>query len=339
MLSPIFYAGEEENLLAFLSDQKATQIILLADANTNGFCIPLFRSLFPSLSNCSRIIIPQGEVNKNIDVCNFIWQELNVLQADTKTIVLNIGGGMLSDIGGFACSVYKRGIEFINIPTTLLAMVDAAYGGKTGIDFQGYKNHIGTFHAAKAIYCQPQYFDTLNERILWSGIAEMTKHALLSNEKDWQNLIHFQRNDFLSIEQIKKSLAIKMKFVEGDEHDQSKRQCLNLGHSLGHAIESYSLQTASPLLHGEAIILGLYYELKLSEQYFDLPANISALTKSLKEKFFAQLQFNFNYSDIAPFLLQDKKNHEGIRMSLLKHIGHCEHGIIVQENHIQALFS
>lgn len=338
MLSNLFYSGDEKQFISFLESQKASQIILLADANSNGFCIPVFKSLFSSLSKCPRIVIPQGEVNKTIEVCNYIWQELNVLHADTKTIVLNIGGGMLSDIGGFACSVYKRGISFINIPTTLLAMVDAAYGGKTGIDFQGYKNHIGTFQPALAIFVEPKFLASLNERILRSGFAEMIKHALLNDLHSWENLLHFEKDDFISIANIKNSMAVKMQFADHDTKDKGKRQCLNLGHSIGHAIESFSLHIHKPLLHGEAIMLGLYVELKLSEQYLQLPDNISVHLLSLKEKFFADLDFNFTYDEIAPYLLHDKKNDEGIRMSLLKNIGECKHGVLVSEHHIQALF-
>ncbi len=313
--------------------------MLLADANTNGFCIPVWKKLFPAFKGASSIVIPKGEQNKTLEVCSLIWHELDKFQADRSTLLINIGGGMVSDMGGFAASVYKRGIEFINIPTTFLAMVDACYGGKTGIDFHGVKNNLGTFLHPSAIYIHPIFLQTLDERILQSGLAESIKHALLSSSDHLNKLSTCPFNEMISMDMIRLSLETKIAIVEHDEKDEGKRQSLNLGHTIGHAIESYSLQTSTPLLHGEAVILGLLHELKLSERIFGLSVEVTIQIEALLKKFFSSLQFEYAFSDIQKFLQHDKKNHGGIRMSLLKQIGECEIQVPVTNNQIQETFS
>ncbi|GBL34617.1 3-dehydroquinate synthase [Filimonas sp.] len=187
MISRLFYEGHERELLSYINEKNYSQIILLADANTNGYCIPVLKKLIPAFKTSSLIIIPKGEQNKTLEVCTLIWHELDKLKADRYTLLINIGGGMVSDIGGFASSVYKRGIDFINVPTTLLAMVDACYGGKTGIDFNGFKNSLGSFQHPSAIYIHPVFLQTLDERVLQSGLAESIKHAMLSSEDQLKN--------------------------------------------------------------------------------------------------------------------------------------------------------
>lgn len=338
MTTQLFYSGEEANFRQFLENCGADQFILLADANTNGFCVPVFKELFPFLSSSPLIVIPQGEENKTIKVCTLIWEQLIRFEASRKTVLISIGGGVLSDIGGFAASVYKRGIRFVNIPTTLLSMVDACYGGKTGIDFLHAKNLIGTFQLPIVIFCNPYFILTLDQRILKSGIAEIIKHALLSSSAWWHQLQHASIESCCSIETIKHCLQVKKEFTDEDLLDEGTRQSLNLGHSVGHAIESYSLQTTSPLLHGEAIILGLIHELKISQQIFQLPSQLIEELISLKNKFFPDLKFEYTMDDIKPFLIQDKKNHQGLRMSLLRNIGEVEIQVKVTIEQIQNSF-
>ena len=338
-MNNIFYQEEESAFSDFLSEQKYTQYILLADANTNGFCIPLFKKLLPQFNTSSLIVIPQGESNKNLATCNLIWSELDRLRADRSSVLINIGGGMISDIGGFAASVYKRGIDFMNIPTTLLSMVDACYGGKTAIDFNNIKNNIGTFQHPKAIYIQTSFLKTLDHSILKSGIAETIKHALISSADWWHQMIQFQEQEFYSLATIQKSLQIKVALVMQDERDYGIRQTLNFGHTIGHAIESYSLTTAQPLLHGEAILLGMIHELKISEDLFNLDPTILIQLLKLKETLFPNLIFNYTFHDIKPFLKHDKKNKDGIRMSLLNELGNCDIHVLVSDENIESTFT
>jgi len=338
-MNNIFYQEEESAFSDFLSEQKYTQYILLADANTNGFCIPLFKKLLPQFNTSSLIVIPQGESNKNLATCNLIWSELDRLKADRSSVLINIGGGMISDIGGFAASVYKRGIDFMNIPTTLLSMVDACYGGKTAIDFNNIKNNIGTFQHPTAIYIQTAFLKTLDLSILKSGIAETIKHALISSADWWHQMIQFQEQEFYSLATIQKSLQAKINIVLQDERDYGIRQTLNFGHTLGHAIESYSLTTSSPLLHGEAILFGMMHELKISEALFKLDPQILKQFTKLKESLFPHLDFDYSFEAIKTFLQHDKKNKDGIRMSLLNELGNCDIHVLVSEKNIESTFT
>lgn len=314
-------------------------MVLLADARTNGFCVHPLVHQFSLLQCADRIIIPQGEAHKNMDSCMLIWQQLTELQADRNTVLVNVGGGMVCDLGGFAASVYKRGISFIHIPTTLLAMCDAGIGGKTGIDFQGYKNHLGTFNDAEALYIDPNFLDTLDFRTRKSGIAEMIKHDLLQGGDIWNQTYPAEEQDFYTLQKIRQSMAFKQMIVAQDPRDEHIRQCLNFGHSIGHAIESYALQTEYPLLHGEAIIYGMYYELLLSRNILGLEDSILQQFDDVRRKLFPELQATFTLSQLTPFLLQDKKNNRGLRMSLLKGVGQCEVGVMVSPESLQNLFS
>ncbi len=339
MMTELFFNGDEHRLMAFIAEQQYNQIILLADTNTNGHCIPLLRNLLPRLMNSNRIVIPSGEQNKTLDVSCLIWNELNRLNAGRSSLLINIGGGMVSDIGGFAASVFKRGMDFINIPTTLLSMTDACYGGKTGIDFNGLKNNLGTFQEPLAIYIHPIFLQTVPDRILKSGLAESVKHALLTSHDQFRYYCQAPFADLISVDAIRNSIAVKMSIVTKDPKDQNLRQTLNLGHTIGHAIESYFLQTNTPLLHGEAVLLGLKHEIKLSEGIFGLSETVLNELMIFKEKHFAELKVSYSYSDIRDFLLHDKKNKTGIRMSLLKNPGDCEIQVLVQDHQVMETFT
>ena len=334
-MSQCFIQGQENELLDFISKKKYTQFIFLVDANTNGFCLHVLFKLFPSWRNTHRIIIPQGEQHKTLEIASLIWDQLEELQCQKSTLLINVGGGMITDIGGFAASVYKRGIDTLNIPTTLLAMTDAAYGGKTGIDYHNIKNHLGTFHHPIALYIHPLFLQSLDNRILFSGIAETIKHALLDAGDWWHKMQDYTLENFLSVDTIMQSLQIKIAIVEQDEKDVSIRQTLNVGHSIGHAIESYALQTNNPLLHGEAIMLGMMYEAKISEQLLGLNGRVYHQLQKLQKRFFLFLHAQYKYSELLPFLLHDKKNNDGIRMSLIQAPGKCLTNILVTPNLLQ----
>jgi 3-dehydroquinate synthase len=321
MSTKLFFEGEESEFEQFIQGQQYSSYILLADAKTNGYCVPLLKRIIPSLSNSLLIIIPDGEQNKNCTTCELVWDELNRMNASRKSLLINVGGGMVSDLGGFAASVFKRGIDTVHIPTTLLSMVDASHGGKTGIDFNHTKNMIGTYHPAKSIYINTLFLQTLSERNLLSGTAEMIKHALLDSEEYWNEIQFYSLNDFSQIDAIQHSIAIKNRYVNDDIHDNGIRQALNFGHSIGHAIESHSLTTPQPLLHGEAIILGMEVELQLSRMKLQLDNSVIEQFHSMRRELFPSLTQHFDTAQLLPFLKNDKKNEDGFTMSLIKKPG------------------
>lgn len=335
MSSLTLFPNEEKQVIHFLNQYNYSKIILLADAKTNGFCLPTVKKIFPQLQNTPSIVIPDGEANKNMGICELIWNALMELRAEKNTLLVAVGGGMLSDIGGFVASTYKRGIDFMIIPTTLLAMVDASQGGKNGVDFNGYKNAIGNNYAPKLIYVNPVFLFTLSERTLGSGIAEMLKHSLLTDEAKFEQILNFEKTDFYQISNIRDSIQIKSNIVQQDVMDLGIRQTLNAGHSIGHAIESFSLGTSNTLLHGEAVMLGLIYELVISHILFDFPLSTIQRLIRFKQKIFTDLNFSFTYRDIENYLGQDKKNTSGIKMSLFQHIGNCKWQVSVSTEVIE----
>lgn len=321
MSTELFYKGDENSFESFIISKKYSQVFLLADAKTNGFCIPVLKKIIPLLSKSHVIVIPDGEQHKNIAGCELIWQQFIEKKADRYAMMINVGGGMISDIGGMAASLYKRGIDTINIPTTLLSMVDASQGGKTGIDMAGIKNVIGSFHLPVCIYSNPIFFHTLSNRILQSGIAEMIKHALIYDLALWNKMQYYTIEDFTSIENIRTSMSIKNYFVAQDVNDNGIRQALNFGHSMGHAIESNSLETNKPLLHGEAIMLGMEIELALSCIKCQLGESVLKEYILLKKKLFPTLTHSYELNKLLPLLSHDKKNNGTLQMSLISTIG------------------
>jgi 3-dehydroquinate synthase len=237
-------------------------------------------------------------------------------------------------MGGFAAATYKRGISFINIPTTLTAMIDASIGGKTGIDWMGYKNLIGCFHNPLAIYVQPAFLNTLDLRQIQSGVVEMWKHALIDSPEAWEKIRHKAPADCIGLEFIQTSIKIKNNLVRIDPLDQKERQALNVGHSLGHAIEALALQQNKKLLHGEAVLFGMIYECSVAENLLGLTPSLREQLLQLKQHYFPELAIFWNMEDLIPFLMQDKKNQEGIRMSLLAHPGDVRIGCLVSMEEI-----
>lgn len=333
-MTSIYFDGMEDNFNQFLLQTKHQHIVLLADANTHGFCVHRLMNSLPVLKKAQLIVVPQGESNKTLETCCLIWDKLDEYQAGRSTLLINIGGGMITDLGGFAASVYKRGIDFIHIPTTLLSMVDACYGGKTGIDYHHIKNHLGTFSHPLAIYIRPQFLETLDSRILVSGIAESIKHALIASEHWWNDMQVYTLNDFISSDAIRRSVDIKRNLIAQDEKDENERQRLNFGHTLGHAIESYALDIGIQLYHGEAVMLGMFHEIFISERLLDLSPKVSQEFQHLFHTFFPDLKLNYTFQDLEPFLIRDKKAEHGVNMSLLKHPGDCKIKVAVDMNTI-----
>ncbi|MBT6650611.1 MAG: 3-dehydroquinate synthase, partial [Flavobacteriales bacterium] len=283
--------------------------------NTKQNCLPKL----PQLDNSIIIEIKSGEEHKNINTCNFIWKQLTVHHFDRNSLLINLGGGVIGDMGGFCASTYKRGIDFIQIPTTLLAMVDASVGGKLGVDFNGLKNQIGLFNNPESVLIFPEFLETLPENQLKSGYAEVVKHALISDNNLWEKIISVPFNEMNWGEIIETSINIKNKIVLSDPYEKGERKKLNFGHTFGHAVESYYLEKGTPILHGEAVLMGILLEVEISlvsqEQNNEIKNYILSNFS---------LPFTPKKSDLLPFLMNDKKNKVGkINFSLLTNIGSC----------------
>lgn len=296
-----------ESLPSFLLNKKYSRYFVLVDENTKQHCLP---KIAPLLPNLELIEIKAGEVHKNIDTCQQIWQSLIKSGADRNTLLINLGGGVIGDMGGFAAASFKRGIHFIQIPTTLLSQVDASIGGKLGIDFFGIKNSIGLFENPQAVLIDDTMLTTLPSEELWSGFAEMLKHAMLSGHQHLTQLMAIDPTTNIPSKLIKSSLQVKKVIVESDPFEKGIRKVLNWGHSLGHAIESHSLfHSKTPLLHGEAIGIGMVLELFLSEKLMGFP--IEQMHKISKYLLTNYPSYSYNKTDIPTildYLTNDKKN-------------------------------
>ena len=269
--STIHFETRLAPLMEIIEKGKYSKVFVFTDSNTSEICLPVFREMLDDFSEFDLIETDPGEENKNIDFCIGIWKTLLDFEADRKCLMINLGGGVITDMGGFIASTYKRGIHFINIPTTLLAQVDASVGGKTGIDIDNVKNMVGTFTLPQAVFIETAFLKTLPECELLSGFAEMIKHGLIADKGYFEVL---RNSDYknLDAQAIYRSVEIKNEIVTTDPHEQNLRKILNFGHTIGHAIEGYSLlNDGSPLLHGEAIAAGMICEGYLSHKLNGLP--------------------------------------------------------------------
>ena len=308
-----------------LSSNKFSSIFVLVDDNTNKFCLDIFLEK-TKIKQFKKIIINPGEQNKNIDTCLIIWDKLNTHKADRKSLIINLGGGVLTDIGGFVASTYLRGINFINVPTTLLGMVDAAHGGKTGIDFKLLKNQIGVFNDPLEVILDSDYLTTLSKDEFLNGYAEVFKHSLLTDKNDL-NFNSLIKLDFYKDVGyiIDKYSQIKKEVVQKDRFESNHRKILNLGHTIGHAIESYSYKSSeiNELKHGEAIIIGLITELYISHKQLNFPVSDLENVKKNILKYFKTVDLSDkDIEEIHNLMIYDKKN-EGSKINfvLLKSIG------------------
>ena len=292
-----------------------SQVAILVDENTKRDCL----SKLPQIENALIIEIKSGEQYKNISTCSFIWEQLTINNFDRNSLLINLGGGVICDMGGFCAANYKRGLEFIHIPTTLLAMVDASVGGKLGIDFKGFKNQIGLFNNPKAVLISSVFLETLAESELKSGFAEVVKHALISDNSLWLKLKNTPFTDLDWEDIINTSVQIKNKIVLADPFEKGERKKLNFGHTFGHAIESYYLEKGTPISHGEAVFMGMILETKIS----DLSESDKNEIKNYVLSHFA-LPYTPKKSSLHKFLINDKKNQNGkINFTLLNGIGDC----------------
>ncbi|MCJ8153365.1 3-dehydroquinate synthase [Chryseobacterium sp. SSA4.19] len=314
------------SLNEFLNRKSFSKIFILVDENTHEYCLPTLLGNMETDLEFEIIEIEAGEEMKNIQTASQLWEILTEMQADRKALMINLGGGVITDMGGFVASTYKRGIQFINIPTTLLSMCDASIGGKTGIDLMHYKNMVGTFTFPEQIFVYPKFLETLPFKELRSGFAEMLKHGLIADKLHWENLTKIHKLDAEGIiPHIQTSMDIKQNVVQQDFHEKDIRKTLNFGHTIGHAVESLYLNQKNPILHGEAVAMGMITEAHLSYLEGLISEEDALLIIENIQKYYPYLDISdFNDEDIFNLLLNDKKNADHIILfSLLSGIGSC----------------
>lgn len=314
-----------EELENIISESENDKFFILTDSNTNKNCLNMLHCSEP-IANAHIITIKADDTNKDIESTAHVWKELSDNGCTRHSCLMNIGGGMVTDLGGFAASTFKRGIDFINIPTTLLSMVDASVGGKTGINFNGLKNEIGVFNDAKAVIIDTAFLKTLDQHNICSGYAEMLKHSLLKDYKMWAQHINFNlySPDFDSLlSMIKESVGVKERIVSEDPHESGIRKALNLGHTAGHAFESYAMHTNRPILHGYAVAYGIICELYLSHALQGFPLDKMRQTVNFIKENYGRMNITCDdYESLYSLMKHDKKNTGNeINFTLLKDVG------------------
>lgn len=315
------------DLESVLKTSNNSPLFLLCDEHTQQHCVPVLEETINNYG-ITVITVPSGEVHKNLDTLSHIWSQLG--QAGTRrSLLVNVGGGVVTDMGGFAAATFKRGIPYINVPTTLLAMVDASVGGKTGIDFNGLKNEIGAFHAPQKVLIDARFLQTLDYKNICSGYAEMLKHALLESDELWAETIAFdlEHIDYDHLQAlIAQSIDVKQNIVQKDPYEKNLRKALNLGHTFGHAFESLSIEENRPILHGFAVAFGLICELYLSHLKLGFPSyKLRQAIQFIKENYGAFAIDCKQYEHIYSLMKHDKKNTTAaINFTLLSDVGRIE---------------
>ena len=319
---------------------KADRIVILVDENTRKYCLPRF--LKKSKIKGSIIEVESGENNKDIDTLQSIWEQMIREGMSRKSLLINLGGGVIGDMGGFAASTFMRGMKFIQVPTTLLSMVDASVGGKLGIDFLKLKNLVGVFNAPHLVWIDTNYLKTLPADQLQSGMGEVIKHSLIGDPKLWKQLRNDRKiKDWTSF--VKRNVAIKKTIVNADPKEKGMRKVLNYGHTIGHVLESHYLTTDTPLLHGQAIILGMLIENIISRDRGLLsPKQFKRINSYLSSQV-KDISLSTTDSDLEAMLLtmaSDKKNSNGkLKFSLLKAPGSCTYDVTVSPREVLRAFN
>lgn len=336
----IFFEQPIQALDEFLDEKKYQKVAILGDSNTLEKCLPYLNLYSRHTSKFDLIEIDPGEENKNIDICIGIWSMMQDFHLNRKSLLINLGGGVITDMGAFAASTFMRGIDFIHIPTSLLAMVDASVGGKTGIDLQHYKNHVGTFSHPKAIFVIPELLSSLDEHELRSGFAEVLKHGIIADHLHLRDAVCHLENGLPEIDDlIQQSIQIKLKITEQDPFENNERKALNFGHTIGHAIESYWLSREKWILHGHAVAAGMILETKLSVlksglSYEQADYIIESIRKNIEP---AKVNADM-IVDLITFMQKDKKNDSSeINFSLISEIASPALNVKVSEEEISQL--
>lgn len=299
----------------WLRERRYSKILILADSNTRRLCLPVLHAQTGLPADTPVVEIPAGEAFKTLATCEGVWQQLLEHRLDRQALIINLGGGVVGDLGGFCAATFKRGVDFIQVPTTLLSMTDAAIGGKLGIDFQGIKNAVGVFHYPAAVFVDPAFLSTLPERELRSGFAEVIKHALIGDPQLWQKIGRLNAlSPAACAELLPASIAVKVRIVSEDPLEKGLRALLNFGHTIGHALESYWLDSPDPLTHGEAVAMGMILETR--HAWGDQP--LTHEIETVIRRFFPARPIpDGAQADLWQLMQHDKKNAAGVvRMAL-----------------------
>ena len=343
-LNPVLYAENAYfRLNEYLKEEKPSKIFILVDSNTHSCCLSRFLQNLENDIITEVIEIEAGEEFKNLQTCEGVWNVLSELGADRKSLMINLGGGVVTDLGGFVASTFKRGIKFINVPTTLLSMVDASVGGKTGVDLGNLKNQIGVIIQPEMVLIDSSFLETLSAQEMRSGLAEILKHGLIASEDYWKKVTDLAKLDLSDLDDIiKESVDIKAKVVKEDPFEKNLRKTLNYGHTLGHAIESFCLTNPDrkKLLHGEAIAAGMILETYLSCHLKNFPQEKLDEIKEVIKNLYGQEEFTSEeISEIKELMKYDKKNENGnINFVLLKDIGEPVIDVLVPDELINQAF-
>jgi len=344
ILSTDYYVHFQENAYSslhnYLQDNFCSKVFILVDSNTREFCLPVFLKKADFTISVEIIDIKAGEAYKNIDTCNLLWKRLSDLGADRKSLVINLGGGVITDMGGFVASTFKRGINFINVPTTLLSMVDASVGGKTGVDLGVLKNQIGLFSNPEMVLIDMDFLNTVSDREMRSGLAEIIKYGFTFDKPLWDIIRLFKG---IEIEKIKplvyRSIEIKNDVVLQDLLENDLRKSLNFGHTMGHAIESYFLKSESKkdLTHGEAVAIGMIIELYYSSKLYGFPLHYTEDLKSFVNRFYGKVALEQkDLQAIIDLMKYDKKNVSGkVNFVLLDAIETCKLDVQIEPELIE----
>ena len=323
-------------------DFAASKIFILVDENTLKHCLPLLLSKVAALREAEVLEIPAGEESKSLEIAQQLWAALSDMAADRDSLLINLGGGVVSDLGGFLAGNFKRGLRFINCPTSLLAQVDASVGGKVGINFNGIKNELGLFKNPELVFVDPEFLGTLPQREMRCGLAEMLKHGLVCDAAYWHELqsLSFYEPDELD-KAINRSVQIKAEIVSSDPFESGRRKVLNFGHTVGHALEAYAMEgDMQELNHGEAVAVGMVCEAFISHRAgFLNESEIQEISSTLFENFPKIIIPDMAHHRILSLMRHDKKNAGGkLRFSLLEGIGDsCYDQEVPAENVIDAL--
>ena len=314
--------GVWTTLNTYLDEQSISRAFIVTDTNTRKHCLPKLLEAAHFHTEPYILEIPAGEKHKTIATCMDLWNELSEQNADRNSLIINLGGGVVTDLGGFVACTFKRGIDFVNIPTSLLAMVDASIGGKTGVDLGTLKNQVGIIREPSLVLLDVSFLDTLPSDHLRSGQAEMLKHGIIASESYFHASLDFRINTATTEELIWESVLIKHKIVSEDPTEKGLRKLLNFGHTLGHAIESYFLDKKpdNPLLHGEAIAIGMILATYISSEQLEFPKeSLRKISTGINEIYTRQTFSEADISAICKLLIYDKKNSGGkINFVLLK---------------------
>ncbi len=316
----------EKDLETAVNKCQHDKIFILSDEHTRVHCCPILNK-FPFLKNAIQICIGVEDMHKNLETLAYVWSELSSKGGTRHSLLINLGGGMVTDLGGFAAATFKRGINAINIPTTLLAMIDAAVGGKTGINFNGLKNEIGAFATAKSVLIDCNFLKTLDKQNILSGYGEMLKHGLISNTAHWSSLVTFDMThiDYTHLQRlVGESVEVKERIVAEDPYEQGIRKALNFGHTIGHAFESLSLEREKPVLHGYAVAWGMVCELYFSHIKTGFPKDKLYQTIRFIKENYGTLNYSCNdYERLFELMKHDKKNTSGqnVNFTLLGEVG------------------